>query len=82
MQPSESPSFRAKRLGLGLLIFLGVLFFSFMGTAAFAPGWLAKPIVQGGTVTLWFASAFGLIWTSVLATGLYVYVVNAAEDRR
>jgi uncharacterized membrane protein (DUF485 family) len=69
------------RLGFVLLVLLGALFFLFMGLAAFAPGLLAGPIVQGGTVSLWFLYAIGLIWTSVLCTGLHVLVANAAEDR-
>jgi len=78
---SSASSFDAKQLGLVLLAFLGTLFFIFMATAAFAPTYLAKPVVQGGTVTMWFAFAFGLIWTSVLVTGAYVLAVNSAEDR-
>lgn len=82
MASSNVSSFNPAVLGLCLLVLLGVLFFFFMGTAAFAPGLFAKPFLPGGTVTLWFVFAFGLIWTSVLATGLYVFMVNAAEDRR
>jgi len=48
---------------------------------AFAPSAFATPVVAGGTVTRWFVFAFGLIWTSVFATGFYVLAVNAAEDR-
>ena len=77
----EASTFSAARLGLILLAILGVLFFIFMGAAAFAPGLFATPVVQGGTVTKWFAFAFGLIWLSVLATGFYVFSVNSAEDR-
>lgn len=70
------------RVGSVLLILLGALFFLFMGLAAFAPGMLAGPVVAGGTVSLWFLYAIGLIWTSVLCTGLHVLIANAAEDRR
>jgi uncharacterized membrane protein (DUF485 family) len=78
---SRGTSFNAARLGLSLLIVLGILFFIFMGAAAFAPSAFATPVVAGGTVTRWFVFAFGLIWTSVFATGFYVLAVNAAEDR-
>ena len=70
------------RAGLVLLVFLGSLFFLFMGLAAFAPDLLAGPIVTGGTVSLWFLYAIGLIWISVLCTGVHVLIANAAENRR
>jgi uncharacterized membrane protein (DUF485 family) len=79
---SKASYFNPARLGLCLLVVLAALFFFFMGTAAFAPGLFAKPIMPGGALTMWFAFAFGLIWTSVLATGLYVFIVNTAEDRQ
>jgi len=79
---SKASGFNASLLGLCLLTLLGVLFFTFIGSAAFAPGLFAEPLFKGGAVTVWFAFAFGLIWTSVLVTGLYVFLVNAAEDRR
>jgi uncharacterized membrane protein (DUF485 family) len=81
MASLETSTFNASRLGLILLAILGILFFVFMGAAAFAPGLFATPVVAGGTVTKWFAFAFGLIWLSVVATGFYVFSVNAAEDR-
>jgi uncharacterized membrane protein (DUF485 family) len=77
----EASTFSAPRLGLILLVTLGILFFIFMGAAAFKPDLFATPVVQGGIVTKWFAFAFGLIWLSVLATGFYVLSVNSAEDR-
>ena len=70
------------RVGLVLLAFLGCLFFLFMGLAAFAPSQLARPAPSGGMVSLWFVYAIGLMWTSVLCTGIHVLVANAAEDRR
>jgi uncharacterized membrane protein (DUF485 family) len=77
----KASTFSPARLGLILLAILGGLFFVFMGAAAFAPGMFATPVVQGGTVSKWFAFAFGLIWLSVLVTGFYVFSVNSAEDR-
>jgi uncharacterized membrane protein (DUF485 family) len=56
---SPGTSFNAARLGLSLLIVLGILFFIFMGAAAFAPSLFATPVVAGGTVTRWFASPSG-----------------------
>lgn len=79
-QASEA-SFNSAKLGLVLLTFLGVLFFIFMGAAAFLPGFFAAPVRPGGVVTWWFAFALGLIWTSVIATGIYVVAVNIAESR-
>ena len=76
---SAGTSSNISRLALFLLTALGLLFFIFMGVAAFSPSLFATPVVAGGIVTWWFAFAFGLIWTSVFATGIYVLVANNAE---
>ena len=70
------------KLGLLLLTVLGVLFFIFMGAAGFFPSLFATPVFAGGVVTWWFAFAFGLIWTSVFATGIYVFTVNMSERKQ
>ena len=77
--PHPGTSSNFTKLGLVLLTLLGVLFFIFMGAAAFFPSLFATPVVAGGIVTWWFAFAFGLIWTSVFATGVYVFIVNMSE---
>ena len=69
------------RLGVGLSLALGVLFAEFILAAAFSPGLFAGPVFAGGTVTLWFAYAIGLIWTTVAVIGFYVAWVNAREKR-
>lgn len=79
---SSGPSSNFTKLGLVLLTVLGVLFFIFMGAAAFFSSLFATPVVSGGIVTWWFAFAFGLIWTSVFATGIYVFAVNISERRQ
>lgn len=69
------------RLRLLLLPLLGALYAVFIAAAAFRPALFAQPLFAGGTVTVWFAYALGLIWASVLTTGLYVWRVNAMEGR-
>ena len=78
---SSGTSSNFTKLGLTLLTVLGILFSIFMGAAAFFPGLFATPVMAGGVVTWWFAFAFGLIWTSVFATGIYVLAVNISEAR-
>ncbi|MGY2047739.1 DUF485 domain-containing protein [Methylobacterium sp. JK268] len=69
-------------MGLVLLLILGLLYTVFMIAAAFAPGALAGPVVAGGTASYWFLYGFCLIWSVVLATGLYVLLANAEERGR
>lgn len=78
MHASSQPG---TRLGVVLSLLLGTLFAGFILAAAFNPGLFAGPVSAGGTVTLWFAYGFGLIWTTVLVIGLYVAWVNARERR-
>ena len=78
MHTSSQPG---TRLGVALSLMLGALFAGFIVAAAFNPGLFARPMFAGGTVTLWFAYGFGLIWTTVLVIGFYVAWVNARERR-
>lgn len=70
----------AARLGLSLtgLIAAGILLF--FGLAAYAPASLARPLLPGSTVTLWFVCGWGLIIGSVLCAAFYVWITNRRED--
>jgi uncharacterized membrane protein (DUF485 family) len=78
----HTPSQPGTKLGVALSAILGAIFAVFVFAAAFDPALFAKPVIQGGTVTLWFAFGFGLIWATVLIIGFYVLWVNAQEARR
>jgi uncharacterized membrane protein (DUF485 family) len=69
-------------LSFVLLGLLALFYAGFMVAAAFAPGWFAGPVMAGGTVSVWFAYGLGLIWSVVLATGVYVAIANAEENAR
>ena len=73
---------KARQLRLSMLVLLGLLYALFMVLAAFAPGLLAGPVVEGGLTSFWFLYGICLIWLVVLTTGFYVLVVNASEDER
>ncbi len=62
-----------------MLLLLGAGFAVFVAAAAFAPGLFAGPVTTGGSVSVWFLFGFGLIWSVVLMTGVYVALANAAD---
>ena len=64
------------RLGLGLTAILMVFYFGFVGLGAFAPSVLARPLVEGGTVTVAFAYGLFVIALGVVLTGIYVLIAN------
>ncbi|MCJ2056191.1 DUF485 domain-containing protein [Methylobacterium sp. J-048] len=64
------------RLGFALTAILIVFYFGFVGLGAFAPAVLAKPLVDGGTVTVAFAYGLFVIALGVVLTGIYVLIAN------
>lgn len=68
-------------LGLALTAILIVFYFGFVGLGAFAPAVLARPLVEGGTVTIAFAYGLFVIALGVALTGIYVLVANRAGVR-
>lgn len=64
------------RLGLALTAILIVCYFGFVGLGAFAPAILAKPLFDGGTVTVAFAYGLFVIALGVALTGIYVLIAN------
>ncbi|MCJ2125898.1 DUF485 domain-containing protein [Methylobacterium sp. J-077] len=82
MAEQISPPFQAgvgigrPRLGFALTAILIVFYFGFVGLGAFAPAVLAKPLVDGGTVTVAFAYGLFVIALGVALTGIYVLIAN------
>lgn len=71
----------APRLGMVLTAILMVVYFGFIILGAFAPSVLAKPVLQGGTVTIAFVYGLSVIALGVVLTGIYVAISNGREDR-
>ncbi|MDP4006066.1 DUF485 domain-containing protein [Methylobacterium sp. NEAU K] len=69
------------RLGLGLTATLMLFYFGFVGLGAFAPSVLARPLVDGGTVTVAFAYGLFVIALGVALTGIYVLIANRESIR-
>ncbi|MEH2920413.1 DUF485 domain-containing protein [Samsonia erythrinae] len=72
---------RRQRLAVILTLIMLVLYVGFILLIAFAPGWLGTPISPGSGVTRGIPLGVGLIVTSFVLTGLYVYRANGEFDR-
>lgn len=82
----ENPSFQAlvkkrSRFAWLLSLITLTLYVSFIFLIAFAPQWLGTPLSVGYTITRGIPIGVGLIVTSFILTGVYVYRANGEFDR-
>jgi uncharacterized membrane protein (DUF485 family) len=66
-------------LGAGLAVLVAAGYYGFLLAGALAPQALARPAV--GHVPWSFVLGAGLLVGAIVATGLYVLLANAADDR-
>jgi uncharacterized membrane protein (DUF485 family) len=66
-------------LGAGLAVLVAAGYYGFLLAGALAPKALARPAV--GHVPWSFVLGAGLLVGAIVATGLYVLLANAADDR-
>jgi uncharacterized membrane protein (DUF485 family) len=66
-------------LGAGLAVLVAAGYYGFLLADALAPQALARPAV--GHVPWSFVLGAGLLVGAIAATGLYVLLANAADDR-
>ena len=66
-------------LRFGFAIVLMVAFFGVYGFAALAPGAMAAPSIGGLPLSIILAT--GMILFSIVITGVYVLIANAAQSR-
>lgn len=64
-----------------LSLIMLVLYVGFILLIAFAPGWLGTPLHAGTNVTRGIPIGIGLIVTSFVLTGIYVWRANGEFDR-
>lgn len=56
------------------------LYLAFILLIAFAPGWLGTPLSEGSTITRGIPMGVGLILSSFVLTGIYVFRANGEFD--
>ncbi|MBJ7222697.1 MULTISPECIES: DUF485 domain-containing protein [unclassified Brenneria] len=72
---------KRQRFATILSLIMLVLYVGFILLIAFAPGWLGTPIASGSSITRGIPIGVGLIVTSFILTGIYVYRANGEFDR-
>ncbi len=82
---SENPKFQQlvrgrSRFAWTLSILMLLVYQGFVLLVAFAPGFLAQPLVAGGVTTLGIPIGLGVIVFAFLITGIYVARANGRFD--
>jgi uncharacterized membrane protein (DUF485 family) len=82
----NNPSFatlkrRRNALAWVLCALMLAIYYGFILLIAFAPGFLARPLVAGGVMTVGFPLGIGVIVTAIVLTGFYVWRANTEFDR-
>ncbi|MDX5628233.1 MULTISPECIES: DUF485 domain-containing protein [unclassified Brenneria] len=72
---------KRQRFAALLSLIMLALYVGFILLIAFAPGWLGTPIAPGSSITRGIPLGVGLIVTSFVLTGIYVYRANGEFDR-
>jgi len=63
-----------------LTVLVLVIYFGFILLVAFAPGFLTKPISSTSVIPIGMLFGVGVILSSILLTGIYVYRANSTFD--
>ncbi|MGL5073670.1 MAG: DUF485 domain-containing protein [Aeromonas salmonicida] len=71
---------KRQRFAWTLSILMLGLYLSFILLIAFAPGWLGTPLSEGSTITRGIPVGVGLILSSFILTGIYVFRANGEFD--
>lgn len=58
---------------------LAVTYLCFVLLGAFATGWMAQTVFEGGTVTISLAFGFGIMALGLVLTAIYALLANAAD---
>ena len=69
------------RFGWTLAVLMLIIYFSFIMTIAFAPGFLARPLSGETVMTVGIPIGLGVIISAFILTGIYVWRANTEFDR-
>jgi uncharacterized membrane protein (DUF485 family) len=72
---------RRNALAWTLCALMLIIYYGFILLIAFAPAFLARPLVPAGVMTLGFPLGIGVIVTAIALTGFYVWRANTEFDR-
>jgi len=72
---------RRSRWAWGLATIILIMYFAFILLIAFAPHWLAQPVVAGSVMTIGIPIGVFLIIVAFVLTGIYVHKANTDFDR-
>jgi uncharacterized membrane protein (DUF485 family) len=72
---------KRSRFGWTLAIIMLIIYYSFIMTIAFEPGFLGTPLEAGSVTTIGIPIGLGVIVSAFLLTGIYVFRANSEFDR-
>ena len=72
---------KRSRFGWTLAILMLVIYYAFILTIAFAPGFLARPLSETSIITVGIPIGLGVIISAFVLTGIYVWRANTEFDR-
>ncbi|MEZ5581480.1 MAG: DUF485 domain-containing protein [Candidatus Competibacteraceae bacterium] len=64
-----------------MAIIMLIIYYSFIMTIAFAPGFLGEPLEPGSVTTVGIPIGLGVIISAFILTGIYVFRANSEFDR-
>jgi uncharacterized membrane protein (DUF485 family) len=72
---------RRSRLVWSLSAIVLFIYFSFILTIAFAPGFLGQPISEGSLISIGIPVGVFIILSAFVLTGIYVFIANKNYDK-
>ncbi|EEF79368.1 membrane protein [Methylophaga thiooxydans] len=72
---------RRSRWAWGLATIILLMYFAFILLIAFAPQWLAQPVVAGSVITIGIPIGVLVILVAFVLTGVYVHKANTDFDQ-
>lgn len=72
---------KRSRFGWSLAALMLIIYYAFILTIAFAPGFLATPLGSETVITVGIPIGLGVIISAFVLTGIYVWRANTEFDR-
>lgn len=72
---------KRSRFGWTLAALMLIIYYAFIMTIAFAPGFLSRPLSADTVITVGIPVGLGVIVSAFVLTGIYVWRANTEFDR-